>query len=269
MATKLVKRTNHKDVFDAITEHGDGPAAEDAQAITDSEDLDTSETADSAPDDATTVTAPADTDTDDRRGAPTRRVRHLFTRRTRDEAVAVESAGDDTGNAETHDAPPSPRKRWLRYTLTGVTILIFVAALGSSGYFGWQHKQQQDIDSASRAALSSAQRFAVTLTSIDTSSVDQNFTQVVDGSTGEFKDIYSQSASQLRQVLIDNKAMSKGTIIDSAVKSASKTKVDVVLFVDQWITNVASPQPRLDRSRVAMTMELIDGKWLASKVELK
>ena len=89
------------------------------------------------------------------------------------------------------------------------------------------------------------------------------------GSTGEFKDIYSQSASQLRQVLIDNKAMSKGTIIDSAVKSASKTKVDVVLFVDQWITNVASPQPRLDRSRVAMTMELIDGKWLESKVELK
>jgi Mce-associated membrane protein len=63
--------------------------------------------------------------------------------------------------------------------------------------------------------------------------------------------------------------MSKGTIIDSAVKSGSKTKVDVVLFVDQWITNVASPQPRLDRSRVAMTMELIDGRWLASKVELK
>ncbi len=117
--------------------------------------------------------------------------------------------------------------------------------------------------------MSSAQRFAVTLTSIDTSSVDQNFTQVVDGSTGEFKDMYSQSASQLRQVLIDNKAMSKGTIIDSAVKSASKTKVDVVLFVDQWITNVASPQPRLDRSRVAMTMELVNGRWLASKVELK
>ena len=43
----------------------------------------------------------------------------------------------------------------------------------------------------------------------------------------------------------------------------------MVLFVDQWITNVASPQPRLDRSRVAMTMELVDGRWLASKVELK
>lgn len=266
MATKLFKRTNDKNVFERIIEHDDPPAAEDTQVITDSDDSETSETADSARDDDNTATAPADTDA--RLGAATRGVRRLFARRTRDEAVAVEPAGDDTGDAETH-APASRRKRWLRYTLAAATILIFVAALGSSGYFGWQYKQQKDIDSAGRAALSSAQRFAVTLTSIDTNSVDQNFTQVVDGSTGEFKDIYSQSASQLRQVLIDNKAMSKGTIIDSAVKSASKTKVDVVMFVDQWITNVASPQPRLDRSRVAMTMELIDGKWLASKVELK
>ena len=267
MATKLFKRTNDKDVFDTIIDHDNPPAAEDTQAITDSDDSETSKTADSPPDDDNTATAPANTD--NHRGAPTRRARRLFTRHTRGQAVAVKPARDDTGDAETPDAPPSPRTRWLRYTLTAVTILIFVAALGSSGYFGWQYKQQKDIDSATRAALSSAERFAVTLTSIDTNSVDQNFTHVVDGSTGEFKDMYSQSASQLRQVLIDNKAMSKGTIIDSAVKSGSKTKVDVVLFVDQWITNVASPQPRLDRSRVAMTMELIDGRWLASKVELK
>jgi len=234
MATKLFKRTNGKDVFDRIVERDDPAAAEDTQAVTDSDDVETGETAGSAHDVDNTATVPADTDADDRRGAP-----------------------------------PSRRKRWLRYTLTAVVILIFVAALGSSGYFGWQYQQQKDIDSASRAALSSAERFAVTLTSIDTNSVDQNFAQVQDGSTGEFKDMYSQSASQLRQVLIDNKAMSKGTVIDSAVKSGSKTKVDVVLFVDQWITNIASPQPRLDRSRVAMTMELVDGRWLASKVELK
>jgi Mce-associated membrane protein len=269
MATKLFKRTNDKDVFDTIIGHDNPPAAEDTQAITDSDDSEISKTADSPPDDDNTATAPADTDADNHRGALTRRAPRLFTRHTRGQAVAVKPARDDTGDAKTPDASPSSPKRWLRYTLTAATILIFVAALGSSGYFGWQYKQQKDIDSASRAALSSAKRFAVTLTSIDTNSVDQNFTQVVDGSTGEFKDMYSQSASQLRQVLIDNKAMSKGTIIDSAVKSGSKTKVDVVLFVDQWITNVASPQPRLDRSRVAMTMELIDGRWLASKVELK
>jgi Mce-associated membrane protein len=270
MATELFKRTNDKDVFDRIIERDDPPATEDTHAVTASDDVETSQTADSPRDDDNTAAAPADTDADDHRGVPTRRARQLlFARRTRNEAVAVEPAGDHTGGAQTHDAPPSRGKRWLRHTLTALTIAIFVAALGSSGYFWWQDQQQKDIDSASRAALSSAERFAVTLTSIDTNGVDQNFAQVIDGSTGEFKDMYSQSASQLRQVLIDNKAMSKGTVIDSAVKSGSKTKVDVVLFVDQWITNVASPKPRLDRSRVAMTMELVDGRWLASKVELK
>ena len=46
-------------------------------AITDSDDSETSKTADSAPDDDNTATAPADTDTDDHRGAPTRRARRL------------------------------------------------------------------------------------------------------------------------------------------------------------------------------------------------
>jgi hypothetical protein len=50
MATKLFKRTNDKDVFDTIIEHDDPPAAEDTQAITDSDDSETSKTADS-PDD--------------------------------------------------------------------------------------------------------------------------------------------------------------------------------------------------------------------------
>jgi Mce-associated membrane protein len=107
------------------------------------------------------------------------------------------------------------------------------------------------------------------LTSIDTNNVDQNFTQVLDGATGEFKDMYSQSASQLRQVLIDNKAISKGIVVDSAIKSATKAKVEVLLFIDQSISNVVNPQLRIDRSRVAITMELIDNRWLASKVDLK
>jgi Mce-associated membrane protein len=236
MGAKLFKRTNHEDVFESVVEHPDPSSAKDAQTATETGDSASSQTAAEVANEAVATTA-------------------------------GEAADDDNGDAQ--PAAPSRHRRWVRDTLTVLAILISLAALGSAGYFGWRYKQHNDIDSASRAALSSAEHFAVTLTSIDTDAVDQNFSQVVDGSTGEFKDIYSQSASQLRQLLIDNKAMSKGTVIDSAVKSASKNKVDVVLFIDQWITNAASPRPRLDRSRVTMTMERIDGRWLASKVELK
>ena len=43
---------------------------------------------------------------------------------------------------------------------------------------------------------------------------------------------------------------------------------EVLLFVDQSVSNTNVPDPRIDRSRVKMTMEYADRRWRASKVEL-
>jgi Mce-associated membrane protein len=184
-------------------------------------------------------------------------------------AEADEAAAHGPGETAAKAAPISRRRRLLRRVAAAATALVIVAALAATAYLGWQLKQRNDTAAAGRAALAVAQSYAVTLTSVDTNNIDQNFNQVLNGATGEFKDMYSQSAAQLRQVLIDNKAMSKGTVVDAAIKSATKTKVEVLLFIDQSISNVVNPQPRIDRSRVAMTMELIDNHWLASKVDIK
>jgi Mce-associated membrane protein len=184
-----------------------------------------------------------------------------------DEAADEEPAPeDDAGNA----TPGGARaRRVLRKSIVVAGGILFVAALGLSGFLGWQLKQQHDTAAAGDAALAVARSYAVTLTSVDTKDIDQNFAQVLDGATGEFKDMYSQSATQLRQVLIDNKAVSHGTVVDAALKSTTKTKVEVLLFVDQSITNAVNPEPRIDRNRVEMTMELVDNRWLASKLEIQ
>jgi Mce-associated membrane protein len=148
-----------------------------------------------------------------------------------DESDNVEYPDEETEDAyEGHAETPKPsrRRHWLRRVLAATAGIVFVAALGLSGFFGWQYKQHADTAAAGRAALAVAQSYAVTLTSIETDAIDQNFTQVLDGATGEFKDMYSQSASQLRQVLIDNKANSTGMVVDSAIKSVTKTKVEGV-----------------------------------------
>lgn len=177
-------------------------------------------------------------------------------------------AADVSGEGDEEAASP-PAARGQHRVAMALAAVISVAALGALAFLVWNYQQQRGIAEGSMAALASAETYATTLTSIDTTSVDDNFAKVVDGATGEFRDMYSQSAAQLRQVLIDNKAMSKGIVVDSAVKSATKKRVEVLLFIDQAITNVANPAARLDRSRVAMTMERVDGRWLASRVELK
>lgn len=91
---------------------------------------------------------------------------------------------------------------------------------------------------------------------------------MLNGATGDFKDIYTKDSMQLRQLLIDNKATAHGVVIDSAIQSESKDKVTVLLLVDQTVTNTARPDARSDSSRMKITMEKVDNRWLASKVEL-
>ncbi|WP_054814998.1 hypothetical protein [Nocardia arizonensis] len=152
--------------------------------------------------------------------------------------------------------------------LVAVLALVAVAGVVSSTVLGWQLKQERDVRAASEAALAAARNYGVTLTSVDVNNLDRDFAAIMDGATGEFKDMYGRSSSSLRQLLVDNKATGKGTVLDAGVKSATETEVEVILFIDQTITNSASADPRVDRSRVSMTMKLVDGRWLASRVYL-
>jgi Mce-associated membrane protein len=143
-----------------------------------------------------------------------------------------------------------------------------VGLLAGAGVLGWQVWQARQIDHAGQEAERTAVSYAQVLTSIDSNNVDENFQQVLDGATGDFKDMYSKSSVELRQLLIENKATAHGVVIDSAVQSVSKDRAVILLFVDQAVANTKLPDPRIDRSRMKMTLEKVDGRWRASKVEL-
>lgn len=159
---------------------------------------------------------------------------------------------------------PAVERGWLIPALVGA----LVAALAGAGFLGWKFWQQHQLDQAREAAQRAAVSYAQVLTSVDSNNVDENFKQVLDGATGEFKDMYSKSSVELRQLLIENKATAHGAVVESAVQEASKDRAVVLLFIDQAVTNTKLPDPRIDRSRMKMTLEKIDGSWRASKVEL-
>jgi len=228
----MSKRTPTKNIFDMLAEHDDGEP-DTAQPTPESE------AADDAPE---SKAAAVETQSDE------------------------ETPEDTTEDDQTAGGPTrGPLRRRIVAVLAGVVVIVI---LGLSGFLGWRLKQVDDTAAAGKAALEAARNYAVILTTLDTRDLDTNYRQALDGATGEFKDEYSQGSAQLRQILIDNKATGKGLVVDAAVKSATKTKVEVLLFVDQSVTNAVNPSPRIDRNRVEMTMELIDKRWLASKVDI-
>lgn len=194
------------------------------------------------------------------------------------EAEVDESAEDTASETEAEtkadadgsggDGGPRTARNWRRPALWGALGTAFVVLLAAVGFLGWQLWQERQTAQAGDQARQAATEYAQVLTSIDSEKVDENFDAVLDGATGEFKDMYSQSSSQLRQLLIDNKASARGIVLESAVQSATKDKAVVLLFVDQSVSNTNVPDPRIDRSRIKMTMEHVDGRWRASKVEL-
>ncbi|BDB41492.1 hypothetical protein Mkiyose1665_09830 [Mycobacterium kiyosense] len=197
-------------------------------------------------------------------------------------AESQEAAADDTEDGSAEDDEPLLGKRakkkedkktrtkrpWRSYLRRSIMPVLLVASLAVSGFLGWKQWQSHQIQLAGQQAQQAAVKYAQVLTSIDSNNVDENFRQVLDGATGEFKDMYSQSSVQLRQLLIDNKATAHGVVVDSAIASESANKVVVLVFVDQTVANMAVPDPRIDRSRIKMTMEHVDGRWRAAKVQL-
>jgi Mce-associated membrane protein len=163
---------------------------------------------------------------------------------------------------------PRLKRPWRQNLRRSILPLLLIASLAVSGFLGWKQWQEHQVKLAGQQAQQAAIAYAQVLTSIDSTKVDENFRQVLDGATGEFKDMYTQSSVQLRQLLIDNKASAHGVVIDSAIQSESTNKVVVLVFIDQTVANSASPDPRIDRSRIKMTMEKVDGRWRASKVQL-
>lgn len=157
---------------------------------------------------------------------------------------------------------------WRRIPVTNTLFWAYLVIFGVVMGLGWPLWQQHRLASAEAAGQRAAVNYAEVLTSIDSDKVDDDFAAVLNGATGQFKDTYSKASVQLRQLLIDNKAAAKGTVMQSAVQSGSTNTVVVLLMVNQSVTNTARPDPRIDRSRMKMTMDKVDGRWLASKVEL-
>lgn len=174
---------------------------------------------------------------------------------------------DDASDVD-EETPKAAARQWKRYARIGVVVAIYLGAFGLAGGLGWKLWDEHAVTRAGQAAQRTATDYAQVLTSIDSSQVDQNFTAVLDGATGEFKDTYTKASAQLRQLLVDNKATAHGTVIDSAIESQSKTRVVVLLMVDQTVSNAVRPDGRVDRSRMKITMDNVGGRWLASKVEL-
>ncbi|MGV0627607.1 hypothetical protein [Mycolicibacter minnesotensis] len=149
-------------------------------------------------------------------------------------------------------------RRWLAITT-------LVAASGCGGLLAVRHYQNH---LAGEQALEAAEAYVLRLSNMDADDIDRDFAGIAEGATGQFSVMHTRASVKLRQQLIDSRATARGYVAEAVVKSADRNQAVLVLLVNQAVRNADNPEPVIDRSRIRMTMDNRDGRWLVSKVEL-
>ncbi|MBN3512528.1 hypothetical protein [Mycolicibacterium nivoides] len=179
----------------------------------------------------------------------------------------------ETDADEVDEDQPSARgakRRWrprLATLLAGVAILVSGALLAASGYMIWYH-QQADREQQRRAEFSAAaSQAAVTLMSIDSATAQDNVRQIIDNSTGQFKDDIQSSAEDLVKAAQDSKATTKATVKASAVQSMDADSAVVLVGTATTVSNSAGANQQPRNWRLSLTMVKDGDQIKMSKVE--
>ncbi|MUL81868.1 hypothetical protein FZI95_08795 [Mycobacterium sp. CBMA247] len=185
------------------------------------------------------------------------------------EDVGTDDPGPDPAIEE---QPPASdeKRRWrpkLATLVSGSAILVSIALMAASGYMIWFH-QQADREQQRRAEFAAAaSQAAVTLMSIDSATAQDNVRQIVDNSTGQFRDDFQSAADDLVKVAQDSKAATKATVRASAVQSMAADSAVVLVSAATTVSNSAAAGQQPRNWRLSVTMLNDGGQIKMSKVE--
>lgn len=142
-----------------------------------------------------------------------------------------------------------------------VTSLLFSAFLLLRGSGDGADRERQEL-------VAVAETYAINLTTYDHARLDEDFARVMDVATGQFRTEYEVAQQSLRELIVKFQGKATGTVLSRAVVSLDGGKAEVLLFVDQTVTNSNADQPKIDRLRMRMGLEKQSGRWMISKMDL-
>ena len=169
-----------------------------------------------------------------------------------------------------HAAPTRGRRGRLGSVARPVPLLALAlaASLLWSVWLGLQVRSDNSEASDRREALAAAEAFASTLSSYDHTRLEQDFAAVMENSTGTFKSEYTVASEALRTLISKLHGTASGKVLNAGLVSYGDGEAQVILFVDQTVTNDSTEAPRLDRTRMRLGLEKQDGRWLISSLDL-
>lgn len=167
----------------------------------------------------------------------------------------------------TSELPP-PRRRRLRGLLPVLALSLLTVLVALTAYLGWDVRQSARTDTARTAGLAASRDAARLLFSYDYNTLDRDFERGLAVTTGTFREEYQRTTREVvRPVAVQYNAVVKADVVEAAVVSASPNRVVTLTFVNQTTTSTRVQGPKIDQSRVRMSLRRVEGTWLVDQVQ--
>jgi len=199
-----------------------------------------------------------------------------------DEAIEG-TAQSDTSDSEAsviddaEEKPERSRLRWLSRlrrprlstVAAAVAIVVIVGALAGSVFMVLDHRHA--IEQRRRAAefTAAARQGIVTLTSLDFEHAKEGVQNIIDVSTGSFKDDFVKMADDFTKVVQESKVVAQGSVQADAVDLNTMTDDSAVVLIASTseVTNAAGAKQEPRKYRLIVTVARDRGQLKLSKVE--
>jgi Mce-associated membrane protein len=191
---------------------------------------------------------------------------------TEPRAAAVTSAGPALGAPEPATRPTGRRGRVARLgsrAVPAVVVLAVVAAV-TVALAGWVVSRVSSVnavDGTRADVVGAATSGVATVLSYDYRHLDTDFAHAQGLLTAKFRKQYDDTTAKgVRPLAAKYKAISSADVSAAGVVEAGRDRAVVLVFVNQTVTNSQLTAPRLDRSRIKVSLVRSNGRWLIDKL---
>jgi Mce-associated membrane protein len=143
--------------------------------------------------------------------------------------------------------------------VVAAALLVLAAVVGFTqgrDYFSARGKEQGAAD-----AVAAGRQLAVNFTTLDYRHVDDDTRQVLDGSTGTFKDQYAKNLAALKKVIVANQTVSIVKRSEAAYVSGDSDSARVIVGVVAQNSNTVAPQGTLKTYRMRLDLQRSGSTW--------
>lgn len=152
----------------------------------------------------------------------------------------------------------------MKRVVVAVAALVLLG-LGASLLLG--HHRSTATESARIAAVEAGPALVEDLLGYNSETVDDDLARAAEGAHGAFRESFVSFGSAVVAPRSKDQGIStKARVVDVGVLTAATDHATLLMFVDQITTSIAQPAPASTSSRVQVSLDRIDGRWLVGEM---